>query len=120
MPEDDDTGSQRPREYHRKSDIEKYIAEPLLALAHAIERYVDTIAAERISQKEDQQRQESATESRHRESVAEGRWASKWGARISGLTLLVLVGTLYVYIRQANIMATQADIAVKSARPRVA
>jgi hypothetical protein len=110
MPESDDSGSDCPKDYRRKSDVEKYVADPLRALAHALERYVDAVATNRDNQAVDEQRRETAQERRHRENLAAEGWAATWAAIISGATLLVLIGTLCIYNRQASIMATQAEI----------
>jgi hypothetical protein len=110
MPEGDDTSRERTHKYHRKSNIEKHVADPLLAIAQAIERYVDTIATEHIRQTENQNRSDDAEERRHRNNIAVEKRATRWAAAISGATLLVLVATFCVYSRQATIMATQASI----------
>jgi TolA-binding protein len=107
----------RTNENDQTSRIEENVATPLRDLSDRIDRLANQVTAYQQAYKEAQERESIAAQSRHLEQLNEQqrnrvihKWSAISGATLTGGTLVVLVCTLCVYSRQANIMNTQANI----------
>jgi hypothetical protein len=118
------SGDKGSDEYHRKSAIEKYIADPIRALTDKVKRLSDRIASDAHTTNEKQDRDYAAAQARHEKQLIQQKATVTWqkrgvmiGGFLSSLTLAVLIGTLYIYSEQADIMRETSRAVIVAGPP---
>lgn len=106
------SGNESTNTYHRKTSIEKYIADPIRQISVEIERRANQIVAAQHARNECHRDQEKSAHERYREQICQQQrlvaW-QKWGVVAASilalLTIAVLIGNLCVLDRQRQISA---------------